>query len=577
MTTTTIGKNLLCADAISTCIDVVLSEKADLEQIAKATSALKTILQNAMPYLRSEVIAVACVEKEMCALKEIKNTLGNLPSDIFVKALCNHSDLSSEFAHAAVMPALIRAISDLILLQKLEIEQTSEETPDTRDTEENTEEYEDTTIMEDLAELEAPQESNDNDILYQGVLTPLTITTILRKRLKKLIGIVCKNENAVALSKQLFFINEVLGVNPNEFIGDQKCQIIIDEITSKTGEKYLFNRDLTEDVVYRIFHKIRLNKLVEYLTSKPSKKNQKILEELEAKYNFNNTNIFVDDPFHSQKTERAQFVKGLQKYTLETLILTKNFLEEKGLKFYLTEGTLLGAVRHNGFIPWDDDVDIAMPRKDYRKLVKLALEGEIPPELNFDSLETNPKHWVLGAKMQLVRQTPYIQHKVTELSKCNGPYVDIFPLDCWSSPFNYKQRRADRRVKLARRMLFMKTGYSTATKKKKHRILLKFILPFVKNTWIEKFAIKNMTKFYRKNPKYYVNLCSYYPFYKEVFPASFFGEPKYIEFEGEMMPIPCEAEYMLKTIYGKNYDTIPPVRVTNMRKHAFDLREDVKF
>ena len=83
-----------------------------------------------------------------------------------------------------------------------------------------------------------------------------------------------------------------------------------------------------------------------------------------------------------------------------------------------------------------------------------------------------------------------------------------------------------------------------------------------------------MTKFHTKKPKYYVNLCSYYPSYKEVFPASFFGEPQYVEFEGEMMPVPCEYDYMLKTVYGKNYDTIPPVKVTNMRKHAFDLKEN---
>ena len=80
-----------------------------------------------------------------------------------------------------------------------------------------------------------------------------------------------------------------------------------------------------------------------------------------------------------------------------------------------------------------------------------------------------------------------------------------------------------------------------------------------------------MTKFLNGNRKYMVNLCSYYPYYKEVFPAGFFGEPKYINFEGELMPIPSEYDCMLKTVYSKYYDSIPPVRVTNMRKHAFEL------
>ncbi len=575
MATITTGKNLACAQAVNTCIDIIISEKANDEQIQTALDSLRTIMRNAMPYLREKPYAVARVNETMAVLDETVAAVGSLPSDIFVKTLCENTDLSHEYAHTLVMPSLIRTLADLVA-QKKELLRDFEELETAEEPEENLDEYEDTTVIEDIAELEDPQESENENSIPDGEFQNIIYIKILRERLKKIISVICKGETAVAASKQLFFINEVLGINIPEFIGDKKCQKLTDTILANIGNKYLLDHDLTEELVYRIFHKIRLNKLVEFLTNKPSNKKQQILESLKEKYDLQNGSIFVDDPFHVQKAERSQFVKGLQKYTLETLILTKNFLEEHNLRFYLTEGTLLGAIRHNGFIPWDDDVDIAMPRKDYRKLVELAKAGQIPPELNFDSLETNPKHWVLGAKMQLVRQTPYIQHKITELSKCNGPYVDIFPLDCWSSPFSYKQRRADQCVKLSRRMLFMKTGYSTATKKKKHRILLKFILPFVKNTWIEKFAIKNMTKFYRKNPKYYINLCSYYPFYKEVFPASFFGKPKYVEFEGELMPVPSEYDYMLKTIYGRNYDTIPPVRVTNMRKHAFDLRDDVK-
>jgi lipopolysaccharide cholinephosphotransferase len=341
------------------------------------------------------------------------------------------------------------------------------------------------------------------------------------------------------------------------------------------GGNFAFSRSLTEDFVYSIFHKIRLSNLIKKYNEKSTEKNKILLKELFEKYGADNTDIFVDNPSYQQKKERSAFVKGLQKYTLETLILTKNFLESHGLRFYLTEGTLLGAVRHNGFIPWDDDIDIAMPREDYDRLVELAKQGEIPIELNFDSLETNPKHWVLGAKMQLVRKTPYIQHKVTKLSKCNGPYVDIFPIDYWNRPCGLKYAVANNCVKVARRLLFIKTGYSAATKKKPFRIIAKIFLPFIKNSWIEKFAIKNMKKFNRGNRKYAVNLCSYYPYYKEVFPTSFWGEPVYLNFEGVQMPVPCEYDYMLKTVYGKNYDTIPPVRVTNMRKHAFELNKEI--
>ncbi|MBR5012286.1 MAG: LicD family protein, partial [Clostridia bacterium] len=286
--------------------------------------------------------------------------------------------------------------------------------------------------------------------------------------------------------------------------------------------------------------------------------------------------VFVDDPEYLAKQQRSAFVKGLQKYTLETLVLTKEFLESHGLRFYLTEGTLLGAVRHNGFIPWDDDIDIAMPREDYDKLVQLANEGKIPPQLNFDSLENNKHHWVLGAKMQLTRPTPYIQHKVTKISKYNGPYVDIFPLDYWNNPAGLKAWFTAMKIKVARRLIFIKTGYSKGTKKKLERMIARVTTHFMPKGCLQKFAVKTLKKRYGGNHKYMVNLCSYYPYYKEIFPAGFFGEPAYIDFEGHKMPVPCEYDYMLKTVYGKSYDTIPPVRVTNMRKHAFDLKEENK-
>lgn len=526
----TTNKNQLCALAINSGIDILLTENLDLQTVDIVTAALKDIFKNIMPFLRGEKDAEKSI---LAAVKIIEKTKSevNLPSQVFVNSICKVTKWQHDGAYIVAIPAIIRLLSQALSIQREAVR----------------------------------QDESFEGRFYSPLITSLTNVT----------NVLCRGETAVSASKQLDFINDILGVKVPEFIGDQACQEITDLILAFADDNLSLNRTIIEEFVYRIFHKVRLCRIIEYCTQKRTKKHAAILNELTEKYAAENPEIFIDDPFYAKKQERSVFVKGLQKYTLETLVLTKKFLEEHGLRFYLTEGTLLGAVRHNGFIPWDDDVDIAMPREDYDKLVELANQGLIPPELNFDSLENNPKHWVLGAKMQLVRKTPYIQHKVTELSKCNGPYVDIFPLDYWSRPAGFKFSVANICVKASRRLLFMKTGYSPATKGKPWRIVGRMILPFVSNRQIEKFAIKNMKKFYKGSRKYAVNLCSYYPYYKEIFPRSFFGDPVYINFEGELMPVPCEYDYMLKTVYGKSYDTIPPVRVTNMRKHAFELSDEI--
>lgn len=506
-------KKLICSKAVADCVDIILSNDSNSDNSIKAVALYKLLSKNLMPYLRDEKKAEIIVDETIEKISNLaKNSLSKSQSI---------NGVLGDYLKLDYTQSSILSVSFFCSAYVRFFASSTEET--------------------------------ENPFPPQFTLLLSTLG--------------CQKFSDIP--NQLDFINELLDIKVPEFIGDSECR----KLTTALGENI---EELDYDAIqYAVYHFFRKTKLSELYTYYEAHDLNSKLQELREQYADFDPESFVDNPSYIAKKERSNFVKGLQKYTLETLILTKEFLESHNLRFYLTEGTLLGAVRHKGFIPWDDDIDIAMPREDYDKLVELAENGMIPPELNFDSLENNPKHWVLGAKMQLVRKTPYIQHKVTNLSKCNGPYVDIFPLEYWNRPAGFKNCLVSMTQKLCRRMLFMKTGYSKGTKKIPMRIAIKMVLPFVSNRTIEKLAIKNMKKFYNGNRKYLVNLCSYYPYYKEVFPAGFFGEPVYIDFEGYKMPVPCEYDCILKTVYGRNYDTIPPVRVTKMRAHAFDLREDI--
>ncbi len=269
----------------------------------------------------------------------------------------------------------------------------------------------------------------------------------------------------------------------------------------------------------------------------------------------------------------AQDIKQLQALELEILLMLDGFCKDNGITYYLGEGTLLGAIRHGGFIPWDDDADVLMPREDYDKFIALAIK-KLPQGYNIDSFETNGKHWVLGAKVQITRDTKFVQEKMRGVSMYCGPYIDVFPLDYAPKRYSLKQHAQTMKINSLRRLLFIKTGFSRVMKKKLRRYALRFVSPFVTIKWIHRKIDKTMRKFNsRGGNTHMVNLCSYYPKVKETFPISFYGKPRLTPFDGHMLPVPRMAEYMLATIYGEGYMRIPAPYLRK-RHHAFTIGDD---
>ena len=120
-------------------------------------------------------------------------------------------------------------------------------------------------------------------------------------------------------------------------------------------------------------------------------------------------------------------IKKVQEIELRNLITLKDVCEKLGIRFFAYGGTLIGAVRHKGFIPWDDDLDVAMLREDYEKFISEAPKL-LPDEYDLQTPYNTPKSPYSYTKLRL-KGTKYIEYGYHKLPIEQGIYVDIYPID----------------------------------------------------------------------------------------------------------------------------------------------------
>lgn len=266
-------------------------------------------------------------------------------------------------------------------------------------------------------------------------------------------------------------------------------------------------------------------------------------------------------------------VSELQALELEILREFDEVCTEHGLRYYLSEGSMLGAVRHGGFIPWDDDIDVMMPRADYDRFTQLASDGGLPESLNLDSFQTNPKHWTIGAKLQMTEPTKFVQPEVAHVSPYPGPHIDIFMVDAVEEPSGKKFDQQAYILRGLRRALFMSSGRSRNLRLHlKARVPIYLVAKTVGSNTLQDWIVYFQTKF-NGNPDspYWANLCSYYDLRNQVFPRDWFGTGRRVPFEGISALIPDRAEDMLSKIYGDDYMEIPSPSGVH-RAHNFYVR-----
>jgi lipopolysaccharide cholinephosphotransferase len=124
----------------------------------------------------------------------------------------------------------------------------------------------------------------------------------------------------------------------------------------------------------------------------------------------------------------GSLLRRQQMRMLEILLEVDKICKKHDIPYWLSSGTLIGAMRHEGFIPWDDDLDIEMMRSDYLRLMEV-LPSELPEWLALQNDETDPYYFFFYAKVRDRRSKMLEQNNYDRLWKEQGIYIDIFPME----------------------------------------------------------------------------------------------------------------------------------------------------
>ena len=248
-------------------------------------------------------------------------------------------------------------------------------------------------------------------------------------------------------------------------------------------------------------------------------------------------------------------IRELQLEQLTILDELKRVCKQNNIKFYLAYGTCLGALRHQGFIPWDDDIDVLMYKEDIDKLV--ACSDQIGEDFFLQSYETDPGYLHTIYRLRK-NNTACVEKDDMDMDCHHGIYIDIYPF------YHYPDHKMQRLLACHDSLMYqlLLSGRPPVNHGKLVSAAGKIILSFYKNPkkkWKKIDRLKRRLVKYKRTERV-ADLYGMDISLRKVisYDAKWFGKPKFCEFEGRMMPVATDADAYMKERYGDDYMMMPP-------------------
>ncbi len=270
--------------------------------------------------------------------------------------------------------------------------------------------------------------------------------------------------------------------------------------------------------------------------------------------------------------EEAQRVQLLHDLLLKIGLEIKRVCEACGIRYYLFHGSLLGAVRHQGFIPWDDDMDIAMPRADYEKFIEVFPRMTDSRTFFLENWFSEPDFGLSFSKVKL-NGTVFQEHSISMTNTHKGIYVDVCPMDLIPDDQAIIQKTA-RKLRVLGMLYKFRKGYlPTDPNNRKQHIMAKVVGTvgkLIPERVLRDRIIREETRFNHDGRANCIAALSGPYAGKEVFRKDLAEELVAVPFETAVLNIPAGYHEILMDTYG-DYLQLPPKSQQIFKHHPEEI------